>query len=207
MTPPGVLGRGMDDGTMEGLAVVACRRCPDLVASRTQITNGAGAADADLLFVGEAPGEYEDEAGEPFVGRSGDVLDEVLAEVGIDREAVRITNCVRCRPPENRDPTTAELQHCRPYLDREIALVDPALIVTLGKVPAEHLLDRAVQVTREAGTVETVDIGDAAREVLVCVHPAASLYDPSQRETLESAIAAAADRLGIAGGQSQLEDF
>ncbi|MFB6103580.1 MAG: uracil-DNA glycosylase family protein [Halobacteriaceae archaeon] len=197
----------MDDGTMDGLDVVACERCPDLVASRTQITNGAGAVDVDLLFVGEAPGEYEDEAGEPFVGRSGEVLDEVLEEIGIDRATVRITNCVRCRPPDNRDPTGEELTNCRPYLDREIGVVDPDLIVPLGKVPAEHLLDRSVQVTREAGSVETVSLGDAARTVMICVHPAASLYDPSQRETLVSTIAAAADRLGIAGGQSQLEDF
>lgn len=197
----------MDDGVMDGLDVTACTRCEALVGSRTQITNGSGAADAALVFVGEAPGEQEDEEGEPFVGRSGDVLDDVLRDVGIDRETVRITNCVRCRPPDNRDPTASELRNCRPYLEREIAAIDPTLLVTLGKVPAEHLLGRSVRVTAEAGTVETVDIGGGARDVMVCVHPAASLYDPGQRGTLESAIAAAADRLDIGGGQSQLEDF
>lgn len=207
MTVPTVVPTVMAEDGMDGLSVTACERCPELVASRSQITNGAGAADADLLFVGEAPGEYEDREGEPFVGRSGEVLDEVLAATGIARAGVRITNCVRCRPPENRDPTQTELDNCRGYLEREVALVDPALIVTLGKVPAEHLLDRSVRVTAEAGAVETVDIGEAARPVMVCVHPAASLYDPSQRETLETTIAAAADRLGVGGGQSQLGDF
>lgn len=207
MTDPDDVRPRMTEDRMDGLTVTGCERCPALVESRTQITNGAGADDADLVFVGEAPGEQEDRDGEPFVGRSGEVLDEVLVDVGIDRSTVRITNCVRCRPPENRDPTRTELQNCRGYLDREIAIVDPSLIVTLGKVPAEHLLDRSVRVTDEAGSVETIEIGDAARSVMVCVHPAASLYDPAQRETLERTIVAAADRMGIEGGQSQLGDF
>ncbi len=106
------------------------------------IVNGVGPADADLLFVGEAPGANEDEQGEPFVGRSGDVLDAGLRDAGLDRGDVRITNCVRCRPPDNRDPRNGELANCRDYLETEIDRVDPEVVVTLGKVPAEHLLDR-----------------------------------------------------------------
>ena len=125
---------------IDGLTVTECERCEALCESRSQIVNGVGPAEADLLFVGEAPGANEDEQGEPFVGRSGDVLDETLREVGLDRSDVRITNCVRCRPPDNRDPHKEELANCRGYLESEIARVDPELVVTLGKVPGEHLL-------------------------------------------------------------------
>jgi DNA polymerase len=190
----------------ERIAVASCERCPDLVDSRSQIVNGAGPTDADLLFVGEAPGETEDEQGEPFVGRSGDVLDDGLRDVGLSRRDVRITNCVRCRPPENRDPTASERTNCRGYLDREIAAVDPELVVTLGKVPAETLLERSVAVTNRAGDVFELTVGDSRWKLLVCVHPAATLYDPSQREAFETALQAAAEYAGD-GGQSTLGDW
>ncbi|MFB6130086.1 MAG: uracil-DNA glycosylase family protein [Salinigranum sp.] len=196
-------------GDMDGLRVTACERCPALVDSRSQIVNGTGPADADLLFVGEGPGAQEDEQGEPFVGRSGAVLDDALRDVGLARADVRITNCVRCRPPENRDPTAEELENCRGYLESEITQVDPELIVTLGKVPSQHLLERSVAVTKEAGDVADVRIGGAARRVLISVHPAATLYDRSQRETFERAIDRAVDVAGLRGdgGQSRLGDF
>lgn len=195
---------------MDGLAVTNCERCPALVESRTQIVNGTGATDAALLFVGEGPGATEDREGDPFVGRSGEVLNEILDEHGIERAAVRITNCIRCRPPENRNPTSEELDNCREYLDAEIARVDPLVIVTLGKVASEHLLGRSVAVTSEAGEVEEVDLAGATRRVLVCVHPAATLYDPDQRETLERAIGTAVGLIGQGstdGGQSRLDEF
>jgi len=191
---------------MDGLCVTDCTRCPALVESRTQIVDGVGPADAALLFVGEGPGANEDEGGEPFVGRSGTVLDDALRDAGLAREDVRITNCVRCRPPENRDPTSEELANCRGYLDAEIDAVDPAVIVTLGKVPSEHLLDRDVAVTGEAGELFDVAIAGETRRVLVCVHPAATLYDRSQAETFESAVRRAAD-FADGGGQSSLGDF
>jgi len=193
---------------MDGLAVTACERCPELVASRSRIVDGTGPADADVLFVGEAPGAREDEEGEPFVGRSGSLLDDVLREVGLDREAVRITNCVRCRPPDNRDPTGEELANCRGYLEREIDLVDPAVIVTLGKVPGEHLLGRSLAVTSEAGTLADVRLGGEPRRVLVCIHPAAVLYDRSQESTLRETLERAAELAGAQeGGQSRLGEF
>ncbi|MDQ2055790.1 uracil-DNA glycosylase [Halobellus sp. H-GB7] len=199
-----------DDGTMEGLAVTSCERCPELVESRSQIVNGTGPEDADLVFLGEAPGANEDDQGEPFVGRSGSVLDEALRDAGLARADVRITNCVRCRPPENRNPTSAELANCRGYLQRELALVDPELVVTLGKVPSEHLLDRSVAVTKEAGDVVDVRLGERSYRAVVSVHPAATLYDGSQRETFFETIAHAADLAGVAtdgSGQSSLGDF
>lgn len=195
-------------GEMDGLTVTACRRCSALVESRSQIVNGTGPPDASLLFVGEAPGQREDEEGEPFVGRSGNVLDEALRTRGLARSDVRITNCVRCRPPSNRDPTGEELAACRTYLDREVAVVDPELIVTLGKVPSEHLLGRAVAVTSEAGSVDDVELGGARRRLLICIHPAATLYDRSQAETFGDALDTAVGHMARDGqGQSRLGDF
>ncbi|WP_251329660.1 uracil-DNA glycosylase [Haloplanus pelagicus] len=194
----------------EGPDVSACERCPALVESRSRIVNGVGPADAALLFVGEAPGADEDERGEPFVGRSGSVFDDALREAGLSRADVRITNCVRCRPPENRDPHAAELDNCAGFLDREIEHVDPDLIVTLGKVPGERLLDRSVAVTTEAGSVVDARLGGESRRVLVCLHPAATLYDRSQRDAFTDAVAKAADLVGAAtdgSGQSRLGDY
>ncbi len=191
---------------MDGLTVTGCERCADLVTSRSQIVNGVGPVDAEVLFIGEAPGEQEDEEGEPFVGRSGGILDEVLGKRGFSRDRARITNCVRCRPPANRDPTSEERANCRGYLDAEIQLVDPALIVTLGKVPSELVLDRSVAVTNEAGRIEQLELAGARRAVMVCVHPAASLYDPEQRDTLEATIDTAIEYIGE-GDQSSLGDF
>ena len=192
---------------MDGLDVTACERCAELVASRSRIVNGTGPPDADLLFVGEAPGAQEDEQGEPFVGRSGDVLDDALRDAGLDRADVRITNCVRCRPPDNRDPSSEELVNCRPYLEHEINLVDPELIVTLGKVPAQHLLERDVAVTGEAGDVLDPEIAGQRRQLLVCVHPAATLYDPGQKDTFADAVATAAEYTDEENGQRRLGDF
>ena len=197
----------------DGLCVADCRQCPDLVGSRSRIVNGVGPGDAGLLLVGEGPGENEDEQGEPFVGRSGSVLDEALGEAGALREEVRITNCVRCRPPDNRDPTDEELANCRGYLDSEIAAVEPSVVVTLGKVPSEHLLGRSVGITSEAGNVVETRLGDRAQRVLLSVHPAATLYDRSQRATFFETIAEAVDLAGLGDGsgsddgQSRLGEF
>ncbi len=198
----------------DGVDVVACERCPRLVECRSRIVNGDGPTDADLCLVGEAPGQQEDSEGRPFVGRSGSVLDEVLDEVGPGRDAVRIINSVRCRPPENRDPRTEELEACRGYLERELAAVDPAVVVTLGKVPAEHLLGESVRVTSAAGEVREARVGDRSYRVVVSVHPAATLYDGSQREPFETALSTAAELAGVGGGdeddgdgQSRLGNF
>ena len=194
----------------DDLCVAACERCPALVDSRSRIVNGVGPVDADLLFVGEGPGANEDEQGEPFVGRSGDVLDEALRDAGLARSDVRITNCVRCRPPENRDPTAEELTNCRSYLDGEIDRLDPELVVTLGKVPSEHLLDRSVAITAESGEVVDARIAETSRRVLLSMHPAATLYDRSQREGFFETIARAAELAGVAegsNGQSRLGQF
>jgi DNA polymerase len=193
---------------MDGLEVPECTRCEALVDSRSRIVNGVGPADAELMFVGEAPGRREDERGEPFVGRSGSVLDDALRERGLARADVRISNCVRCRPPENRDPTLAELDNCSGYMANEIAAVDPAVVVTLGKVPSEHLLDRPVAVTNEAGDVDEFRTDAGAWPLVICVHPAATLYDRSQEETFAHALDEAVALAGEGGGdQSRLGEF
>ena len=194
----------------DDLRVGSCERCPALVESRSRIVNGAGPSDADLLFVGEGPGANEDEAGEPFVGRSGDVLDDALRDAGLARDDVRITNCVRCRPPENRDPHAEELSNCRGHLEAEVSRLDPDLVVTLGKVPSEHLLERSVSITAESGDVVDARIAGGTRRVLLSVHPAATLYDRSQRDGFVATIERAADLAGAgdgSDGQSRLGEF
>lgn len=184
----------MDDGDPR---VTACTQCSALVTSRSRIVNGVGPVDADLVIVGEAPGAREDEAGEPFVGRSGELLNEALADTGIDRESIRITNCVRCRPPDNRNPRSEELDNCAGWLEQELATIDPAVVLAVGKVPASHLLARDVAVTAAAGSVESITIDGRSYPVVICIHPAAVLYDRSQEERLHHALGVAATRLGI----------
>lgn len=201
---------GDGDGTMQSLVVTECAKCPALVSSRSRIVNGVGPADAELLIAGEAPGADEDAGGEPFVGRSGGLLTEKLAAAGIDRANVRITNCVRCRPPENRDPRSAELSNCSGWLERELEQVDPAVVLAVGKVPASQLLGREVAVTAEAGRVERAFLGGRERPVVICVHPAAVFYDRSQEPRLEGAIGEAARSLGISppgDDQARLGEF
>jgi len=195
----------------DDLRVEKCERCPALVDSRSRIVDGVGPTDADLVFVGEGPGATEDEQGEPFVGRSGTVLDDALRDAGLARSDVRITNCVKCRPPENRDPTAAELDNCRGYLAEELARIDPELVVTLGKVPSEHLLDESVAVTNRTGEVFDARVGGTSHRLLVCLHPAATLYDGSQATAFEETIRRAASLAGLSegdpDGQSSLGDY
>ena len=183
--------------TYDGPDVRDCVACSDLVDGRTKIVNGRGAEDARLAIVGEAPGRFEDEAGRPFVGRSGEILEASLLEFGVDPAAVRITNCVRCRPPDNRDPRVGERSNCRGHLEREVASVDPAVVLTLGRVPAQELLGRPVAVTKEVNSVKTVDLGGKPRSVVVGLHPAATLYDRSTRPVFEEALDHAIELAGV----------
>jgi DNA polymerase len=159
--------------TLEELAVEAstCTLCP-LAAGRTQVVFGMGDPRADLLFVGEGPGAEEDRQGLPFVGRSGQLLDRLmLEELGITRERVYIANVVKCRPPDNRDPTPLEIDTCRPYLERQIALIAPKVVVTLGKFAGQLLLDSKVGITKLRG--QQYPFGDAV--LIPTLHPAYAL--------------------------------
>ncbi len=159
--------------TLEELAQQAqtCTRCP-LSGGRTTVVFGVGDPHADLMFVGEGPGHEEDLRGEPFVGRSGRLLDRLVAEeLGLTRDRFYIANVVKCRPPANRDPRPAEVAACRPFLHRQIELVDPRVVVTLGNFATRLLLDRAEGVTQLRG--RTYPFGD--RVLVPTFHPAAVL--------------------------------
>jgi DNA polymerase len=159
--------------TLQELASVAstCTRCR-LANGRTQVVFGVGDPQADVMFVGEGPGYYEDKQGEPFVGAAGQLLTRLLGEIGLRREDVYITNVVRCRPPGNRDPMPDEIEACRPYLEGTIDIVRPRVIVTLGNFATRVILDRPVSISRVRGQRFTID----GREVLPTFHPAAVLH-------------------------------
>lgn len=173
---------------MDKSCVEDCTKCPELVESRTRIVNGVGPVDADILIIGEAPGETEDETGEPFVGRSGSELDSALEEAGSSRDVVRITNTVRCRPPDNRDPSKEERNNCFEFLNREISVVNPSVIIPVGKVPSETLLGRDVKITSEAGTSTEYVLDGVTYPVVLTPHPAAMFYNRSLEPVFYSAI-------------------
>jgi DNA polymerase len=166
--PPMVPGTRLAELAAEA---AGCTRCP-LAATRTQVVFGVGDPGADLMFVGEAPGRDEDLQGVPFVGRSGQLLDRLLAEeVGIGRERVYIANVVKCRPPDNRDPRPEEIGACRPYLDQQVALIAPKVVVTLGNFATRLLLDTDRGITTLRGT--SYPLGDTT--LVPTFHPAAAL--------------------------------
>jgi DNA polymerase len=148
-----------------------CTRCP-LAGGRTQVVFGVGDPHAELMFVGEGPGREEDLQGEPFVGRSGKLLDRLLLEeLGIDRGRCYIANVVKCRPPDNRDPTVEEIAACRPYLETQLSLIQPSVVVTLGNFATKLLLDTDVGITKTRGRAYPVD----GRHIVPTYHPSAAL--------------------------------
>lgn len=165
-----------------------CSKCPKLVESRSRIVNGVGPVDANLVIVGEAPGQKEDEQGEPFVGRSGTVLDNTLEKFGYSRSDVRITNTVRCRPPDNRDPYVEERNNCYSHLVNELETVEPNAVLTLGNVPTQTILNEKVSITEIVGNKYDIQFGDVELTVVAGIHPAATLYNSSYKEKFEEAI-------------------
>jgi DNA polymerase len=151
-----------------------CTRCP-LAGGRTNVVFGVGDPHADLMFVGEGPGQQEDIKGEPFVGRSGQLLDRLMhEEIGIGRDRVYIANVVKCRPPGNRDPLPEEITSCRPFLEQQIELIDPKVIITLGNFASKLLLDTADGITKLRGKVYPYP-PDPSRKVVPTFHPSAAL--------------------------------
>lgn len=150
---------------------LGCTRCA-LCEERTQVVFGMGDPHADLMFVGEGPGAEEDRQGLPFVGRSGKLLDRLMAEeMGLDRTSAYIANVVKCRPPQNRDPRPEEIEACRPYLEEQISLIDPSVVVTLGNFSSKLLLDTTIGITKLRG--RAYDWG--GRVLVPTLHPAAVL--------------------------------
>lgn len=161
-----------------------CTRCPELARTRHTVVFGAGNADADLMFVGEAPGRNEDEQGRPFVGQAGQLLDRFLAEIGLQREQVFITNVLRCRPPGNRDPHPVEIEHCQSWLFGTIEQVQPAVICTLGNFATKLLRGDTTGIMRVHGRAEVRTVGPRAVRLFPVFHPAAALYTPANVEVL-----------------------
>jgi uracil-DNA glycosylase len=166
-----------------------CTKCP-LSETRQSVVFGAGHADADLMFVGEAPGAEEDRQGLPFVGRAGGLLTELLKEIGMEREQVFICNLIKCRPPGNRDPEPLEIESCHPYLERQVELIEPRVICTLGNFATKLLTGNKQGITKVRGTPQVRMIGGRAVHLLPLFHPAAALRTPSLVETLREDFAA-----------------
>jgi DNA polymerase len=159
--------------------------CP-LSATRTKLVFGAGNADADIMFVGEAPGAQEDQLGLPFVGRAGKLLDQLLGEIGLDRGDVFINNCLMCRPPGNRDPLPEEIEECTPFLMRRIELIEPKVICTLGNYATKLLSGNPTGITRVHGVAQAREIGGRMVTLYPLFHPAAALRSTSVLELLRA---------------------
>lgn len=161
-----------------------CTRCPQLAETRHTVVFGSGHADADLMFVGEAPGKNEDERGLPFVGQAGKLLDRLLEEIGLERGDVFIANVLKCRPPGNRDPMPFEIENCRGYLFRQLELIEPRVVCTLGNFSTKLLRDDPTGITRLHGRPEVRTIGMRTVRLYPIFHPAAALYTPRMLDLL-----------------------
>ncbi len=162
----------------------ACRRCPELAGTRQTVVFGSGNADAELMFIGEAPGAKEDEQGVPFVGAAGKLLERLLGEIGLARADVFIANTLKCRPPNNRDPLPVEIENCRSYLYRQVELVQPKVICTLGNFATKLLREDQTGITRLHGQPELMALGRRTVRLYPIFHPAAALYTPRMLQTL-----------------------
>jgi uracil-DNA glycosylase len=162
-----------------------CVRCP-LHQTRTTVVFGAGNADADLMFIGEAPGANEDRMGLPFVGQAGKLLDRLLAEVSMDRKQVFVCNILKCRPPDNRDPHPNEIESCQDYLWRQVDLIGPTVICTLGNFSTKLLRADGTGISRLHGREDVRIIGPRAVRLYPLYHPAAALYTPRTLEALRA---------------------
>jgi len=176
--------------------VQACTRCP-LHETRTKTVFGAGDANADLMFVGEAPGAEEDRQGLPFVGRAGQLLNQMLEEIGLSREEVFIANVLKSRPPGNRDPQPLEIEACRPYLFEQIRLIEPTVICTLGNFATKLLSGNPAGITKVRGAPQVHELGGRTVFLLPLFHPAAALRTPAVKETLREDFATLPDLLAI----------
>ena len=160
-----------------------CALCP-LAETRTKTVFGAGNADAELMFVGEAPGAEEDRQGLPFVGRAGQLLSELLGEIGLSREDVFIANVLKSRPPGNRDPMPNEIEACKPYLWKQIALIQPTVIASLGNFATKLLSGNQTGITKVRGTPQVHELGGRTVFLFPLLHPAAALRTPAMKQTL-----------------------
>lgn len=185
----------VDDLQAYADSVAGCTRCR-LSQGRTQVVFGSGNPRADLMFVGEAPGFHEDKQGLPFVGQAGKLLEKLLAQIGLQRSDVFVANVLKCRPPGNRDPQPDEIEQCESHLFRQIELIEPMVVATLGNFATKLLSGRPLGITRVHGQEQKTTIG--GRNVLLypLYHPAAALYTPAMLKVLESDFARLPQLLG-----------
>ncbi len=162
--------------------ITVCRKC-EIAKSRIHAVPGEGAENADIMFIGEAPGWNEDQQGRPFIGAAGQFLDELIASIGLDRKSVFIANVIKCRPPDNRDPLPTEIVNCRSYLEKQIILIAPKIIVTLGRY-SMGMFFPGKSISKIHGTHQTVN----GVTYFAMYHPAAALHQGNLRETLKQDI-------------------
>jgi uracil-DNA glycosylase family 4 len=174
---PGLAVGALDWPALQA-TVAACQRC-ELHATRTQTVFGVGNRQARWMFIGEAPGQEEDRQGEPFVGRAGQLLNAMIRALGMQREDVYIANVLKCRPPGNRDPRPAEAASCRVFLERQVALIDPTLVIAVGRIAAQDLLMTETPIAKLRGKVHS--FGAKAWPVVVTYHPAYLLRSPGEK--------------------------
>ena len=179
-----------------------CQRCPQLASTRQTVVFGSGNADADLMFVGEAPGANEDQQGLPFVGQAGRLLDPLLSEIGLTRGDVFVANVLKCRPPGNRDPLPQEIDSCQDYLFRQLELIQPKVVCTLGNFATKLLRADMTGITRLHGRDELRQIGPRVVRLYPLFHPAAALYTPAMLATLRERLRADPGAAGQAGARA-----
>jgi uracil-DNA glycosylase len=175
--------------------VSGCTKCP-LAGGRTQVVFGSGDPNADLMFVGEAPGFHEDKQGVPFVGAAGKLLDQLLAGICLSRPEVFVANVLKCRPPGNRDPMPEEIEACESHLWRQIELIQPRVVATLGNFATKLLSGRPTGITRVHGQEQETTLGGRRVLLYPIYHPAAALYTPRMLEVLKSDFARLPELLG-----------
>ena len=168
-----------------GDIVAGCTKCA-LAEGRTQVVFGSGSPSAELMFVGEAPGFHEDKQGVPFVGAAGKLLTKLLAGIGVERDEVYIANVVKCRPPGNRNPLPEEIEACEGHLFRQIELIQPRLVATLGNFATKLLSGKPAGITQVHGREQRVTLGGQDVTLYPIFHPAAALYTPRMLEVLEA---------------------
>ena len=177
--------------------VAGCTNCR-LAEGRTQVVFGVGDPNADLMFVGEAPGYHEDQQGKPFVGQAGKLLDKLLAGIGLERDQVYVANVLKCRPPGNRDPQPDEIEACESHLFRQISLIEPKVVATLGNFATKLLSGKPTGITRVHGAEQETRLGGRRVLLYPLYHPAAALYTPAMLKVLEEDFARLPAMLGRA---------